>query len=298
MLCSLRFSSRHNQPHAPRDRGNERPPVVVSRSPRASLVFRARQKVVALTWKAAGMAEATGDEATMARSSSASSFKVYTRTGDGGSSCLFNMERRDKDDTVFEALGEVDEVGVAVGIARTFVEEAWRGDGGFGARSGPSDANGEANLGETPSALDGLSLRAAFEPLEQRLAEIQSRLMDVGSAVATPLDKSSEKQKSRVRFADKHVDVVEAWIDEYDAHLPPLANFILPGGGRAAAFLHQARTAARRAERRVVPLVRDGDCDAVVTKYLNRLSDFLYTAARFAAAAFGATETTYCKARE
>ena len=239
------------------------------------------------------MAEATGNEATMARSSSASSFKVYTRTGDGGSSCLFNMERRDKDDAVFEALGEVDEVGVAVGIARTFVEEAWRGDGGFG------ESNlGESSLGETPSALDGLSLRAAFEPLEARLAEIQSRLMDVGSAVATPLDKSSEKQKSRVRFADAHVDVVEAWIDEYDVYLPPLANFILPGGGRAAAFLHQARTAARRAERRVVPLVRDGDCDAVVTRYLNRLSDFLYTAARFTAAARGARETTYCKARE
>ena len=201
--------------------------------------------MVARTWKAAGMAEATGNEATMARSSSASSFKVYTRTGDGGSSCLFNMERRDKDDAVFEALGEVDEVGVAVGIARTFVEEAWRGDGGFG------ESNlGESSLGETPSALDGLSLRAAFEPLEARLAEIQSRLMDVGSAVATPLDKSSEKKKSRVRFADAHVDVVEAWIDEYDVYLPPLANFILPGGGRAAAFLHQARTAARRAERR------------------------------------------------
>ena len=69
-------------------------------------------------------------------------------------------------------------------------------------------------------------------------------------------------------------------------------------GGRAAAFLHQARTAARRAERRVVPLCREGDCDGVVGRYLNRLSDFLYTAARFAALAAGAPETTYCKARE
>ena len=246
------------------------------------------------------MAEATPDEATMAKSSSASSFKVYTRTGDGGSSCLFNMERRDKDDAVFEALGEVDEVGVAVGIARTFVEEAWRGDGdhgGLGASASTGDDAREAS-GDAPSAADGLSRRAAFEPLADRLAEIQSRLMDVGSAVATPLDKSSDAKKARVAFAEAHVDVVEAWIDEYDARLPALARFILPGGGRAAAFLHQARTATRRAERRVVPLCRNGDCDAVIGRYLNRLSDFLYTAARFAALAAGAPEVTYCKARE
>ena len=244
------------------------------------------------------MAEVTPDEATMARSSSASSFKVYTRTGDGGSSCLFNMERRDKDDAVFEALGEVDEVGVAVGIARTFVEEAWRGDRGFGAFASTGDDAPEPSGADAPSAADGLSLRAAFEPLADRLAEIQSRLMDVGSAVATPLDKSSDAKKARVAFAEAHVDVVEAWIDEYDARLPALTQFILPGGGRAAAFLHQARTATRRAERRVVPLCRNGDCDAVIGRYLNRLSDFLYTAARFAALAAGAPEGTYCKARE
>ena len=238
------------------------------------------------------MAEATPDEATTAKSSGASSFKVYTRTGDGGSSCLFNMERRDKDDAVFEALGEVDEVGVAVGISRTFVEEAWRGDGVFG-----DDAPTEAS-GDGPSAVDGLSRRAVFEPLAGRLAEIQSRLMDVGSAVATPLDRSSDAKKARVSFAEAHVDVLEAWIDEYDERLPALTQFILPGGGRAAAFLHQARTAARRAERRVVPLCREGDCDGVVGRYLNRLSDFLYTAARFAALAAGAPETTYRKARE
>jgi|TARA_B110000503_G_scaffold115011_1_gene173044 ATP:cob(I)alamin adenosyltransferase len=86
-------------------------------------------------------------------------------------------------------------------------------------------------------------------------------------------------------------------IRRYDESLPPLKNFILPGGNEESAFLHMARTAARRAERRVVPLAREEIVDQVVVKYLNRLSDFLYTAARFVAAADGARETIYCKAR-
>ena len=237
----------------------------------------------------------------MEKSSGASSFKVYTRTGDGGSSCLFNMERRDKDDIVFEALGEVDEVGVAVGIARTFVDEAWKRNVGSvvrrgGVREERRDAD-DADADDDPSAIDSLSLRAAFEPLSKRLSEIQSRLMDVGSAVATPLEKSSDAKKRRTEFADEHVKTLEGWIDEYDAFLPKLTNFILPGGGRASAFLHQARTATRRAERRVVPLARGGECDPVVARYLNRLSDFLYTAARFAGLAGGEEEVKYCKPR-
>jgi len=191
-------------------------------------------------------------------------YKVYTKTGDGGSSCLFNMERRSKDDVVFEALGDSDELNVAVGVAREFAQEMSEG---------------------------------ALDPtLIERLTEIQSRLLDVGSAVATPLDKSSAGKLKRVDFADAHVDLLEAWIDEYDAALPPLKVFILPSGGRTAVFLHLARTVCRRAERRVVPLVRGGDCPAVIQRYLNRLSDFLFTAARYASMREGRVEAPYKKA--
>lgn len=246
------------------------------------------------------MAEETGTGASVSagksieNSSSASSFKVYTRTGDGGSSCLFNMERRDKDDVIFEALGEVDEVGVALGAAKVWVDELWR----------LGRCDGEDEIDEVieehfdcSSEIDGLTYRQALEPLSNRITEIQSRLMDVGSAVATPLDNAPEHKKQRVNFEDKHVDTLEQWIDEYDEHLPPLKNFILPGGNKPAAFLHLARTAARRAERRVVPLARDELIDQVIVKYLNRLSDFLYTAARFVVVVDGSQETIYCKAK-
>ena len=191
-------------------------------------------------------------------------FKLYTKTGDLGSSCLFNMERRDKDDDVFEALGDVDELGVCVGIARTFAEEHVTPDG----------------------------------EMLARLLEIQSRLLDVGSAVATPLQSSStaEWKARRVEFAEEHITRLEGWIDEYDESLPPLTTFILPSGGKTAVHLHQARTVCRRAERRVVPLVRDGDCDQAVGRYLNRLSDFLYAAARYAAHREGHEELPYKKA--
>ena len=212
--------------------------------------------------------ERDGAESAGGGDAPANTFKVYTRTGDEGTSCLFNMERRDKDDAVFEALGDVDELGVAVGIANVFALEC-----------------------DDPACAPDLAL------LSERLVEIQSRLLDVGSAVATPLDASSDWKKTRVAFDDDHVDRLEAWIDEYDVRLPPLKNFILPGGGRVSVHLHQARTTARRAERRVVvPMVRGGDVAPVIGRYLNRLSDFLYTAARYAAAVSGHAETSYRKA--
>ena len=211
--------------------------------------------------------ERDGAESAGGGDAPANTFKVYTRTGDAGTSCLFNMERRDKDDAVFEALGDVDELGVAVGIANVFALEC-----------------------DDPACAPDLAL------LSERLVEIQSRLLDVGSARRHPLDASSDWKKTRVAFDDDHVDRLEAWIDEYDVRLPPLKNFILPGGGRVSVHLHQARTTARRAERRVVPMVRGGDVAPVIGRYLNRLSDFLYTAARYAAAVSGHAETSYRKA--
>eukprot|EP00887_Chlorella_sp_A99_P003214 scaffold9.g3214.t1 len=187
--------------------------------------------------------------------------KIYTRTGDTGTSSLYTGERRGKDDAVFAALGDVDELNSAVGVAR----EACR-------------------------TLDA--------GLAAQLESIQSRLLDVGSAVATPRTSpaAAGHKLHRTEFAGAaHVAQLEAWIDGMTEQLSPLSQFILPGGGQASAFLHLARTVCRRAERSVVPLVSAGAAEPAVVMYLNRLSDYLFTAARFAALRAGEPETVWQK---
>jgi cob(I)alamin adenosyltransferase len=185
-------------------------------------------------------------------------FKIYTKTGDKGESSLYNGQRKPKTDGVFAALGDVDELNACLGLAA--------------------------------AALDGGGALAA------QLAGIQSRLLDVGSAVATPLDASSDRKVAATAFPEDAAVGLEDAIDAMDDVLPPLTQFILPGGGEAAARLHVARAVCRRAERAVVAL-GEGATPASVRVYLNRLSDYLFTAARKAAQDAGAEETTYKKAR-
>lgn len=189
----------------------------------------------------------------------ASKIRVYTRTGDAGTTSLFNGERKSKDELYFQALGDVDELNANIGLAREHCD------------------------------LEGVGI-------ELQLVEIQSRLLDAGSAVATPQRASSPEKILRSSFPD-HAAQLETWIDVMDDTLPPLRNFILPSGGLASAQLHIARTVCRRAERALVPLVREGDLDATVMKYVNRLSDYLFVAARFAAANARKPEQVYKKAR-
>ncbi|GMF35949.1 unnamed protein product [Phytophthora lilii] len=185
--------------------------------------------------------------------------KVYTKTGDKGTSQLFSGERRPKSDGVFQALGDTDELNAQIGVA---VEQA---------------------------------RLAANAELPPRLEQIQSRLFDLGACVATPLTSASEtKQRRAGMFDEANVAQLERWIDEMDAQLPPLKCFILPsGGGLASTHLHVARAVCRRAERSIVPLVAAGDVDGVVQRYLNRLSDFLFVSARFAALKEGKEETKW-----
>ena len=93
----------------------------------------------------------------------------------------------------------------------------------------------------------------------------------------------------------RHTLEIEEWIDEYSELLPPLENFILPGGGKTSSALHVARSVCRRAERRIAPLVDDGDVDPEVLKYVNRLSDFLFVVARLAAKLDAKDETIYTR---
>ncbi|KAF9977077.1 hypothetical protein BGZ73_007049 [Actinomortierella ambigua] len=188
---------------------------------------------------------------------------LYTRTGDKGTSSLYNGERRTKTDRIFDALGSVDELSSSIGIAHFYCKKAGNG-------------------------LEDKLIEASF---------IQCNLQDIGSNIATPRSESSENKIQKTAFDVGHVDTLEGWIDHLDSLLPPLRNFILPSGGEASIFLHQARSICRRAERSTIPVVEAQDADDSVLKYLNRLSDFLFAAARFAAKHDGIEENVYKRAK-
>ncbi|KAK5910184.1 hypothetical protein CesoFtcFv8_004044 [Champsocephalus esox] len=184
--------------------------------------------------------------------------KIYTKTGDKGFSSTFTGERRPKEDHIFEALGNTDELSSAIGLAREFC----------------------LDKGHT---------------FTYQLDKIQCILQDVGSNIATPQSSARESHISRTKFAAQPISDLETWIDTFTEELPPLTNFILPSGGKGSAALHLARTVCRRAERSVAPIVRSGEADPDVAKFLNRLSDYLFTAARYAAMKEGSVETIYTR---
>ncbi|KAG2184422.1 hypothetical protein INT43_000331 [Umbelopsis isabellina] len=187
-----------------------------------------------------------------------------------GTSALYTGERRPKDDQIFEALGTTDELTSHLGMAREYCD---------------TQNNG----------------------LSEKLEVIQCLLQDIGSNIATPKGGANEFKRElslhglteRTKFDENgsHVKDLEDWIDELDRELPPLKNFILPSGGLAASSLHIARSVCRRAERRVHPLIQLDAADASTGKYLNRLSDYLFMAARYAAKYEGKEETVYKKPR-
>jgi len=221
-------------------------------------------------------------------------FRVYTKTGDGGDASLYNGERQPKDAAVFHALGDVDELNSAVGVARQAVRDVLERC----AAGPPADREEAAG----PWRMDEAS-RETLARLGRRLAGVQSRLLDVGSAIATPLVEGDERDVSgkaaRARFilSSGRLARLERFMDEMDDLLPPLSSFILPSGGFASCFLHVARATCRRAERACVPLSRDGRLEESCSVYLNRLSDLLFVAARFCAQCEGEPEVCYRKAR-
>ncbi|XP_045433261.1 corrinoid adenosyltransferase isoform X2 [Pipistrellus kuhlii] len=132
-------------------------------------------------------------------------------------------------------------------------------------------------------------------PFAEELEKIQCSLQDVGSSLATPRSSAREAHLRRTTFEAGRTLELEQWIDKYSSQLPPLTAFILPSGGKSSAALHFCRAVCRRAERRVAPLVQMGETDADVGKYLNRLSDYLFTLARYAAMKEGKQEKIYRK---
>jgi cob(I)alamin adenosyltransferase len=172
--------------------------------------------------------------------------KIYTRTGDDGTTALGDGTRLPKYDARVAAYGTVDETNAALGMARNAL------------------APEPAELGAT-------------------LTRIQNDLFDLGADLCVP-DRGKELPYEPLRITPAQVDWLEHEIDRMNAELRPLTSFVLPGGTPAAAALHLARTICRRAERQIVELsMKDGEpVSQAVVKYMNRLSDLLFVASRYA----------------
>ncbi len=169
--------------------------------------------------------------------------KLYTRTGDDGTTSLFDGTRVRKDHARVAAYGDVDEVNGCIGLA-----------------------------------IVSMPTTAGWNTLRERLTRIQSELFTVGADLATP---TSARQRAAVpTVTDAHVATLEQWIDDACAASPPLKSFVLPGGCEQACRLHAVRATARRAERSVVSLASIEPISAHVVEYLNRLNDLLFAWAR------------------
>jgi cob(I)alamin adenosyltransferase len=167
--------------------------------------------------------------------------KIYTKTGDKGETGLFGGERVSKDSLRISAYGTIDELNSFIGLAIT---------------------------------------EAKDEGVKKNLRKIQNQLFVVGSDLATPENEKSNKLNIKRTPSSFYTDI-EKMIDNYDAELEELRNFILPGGSKSAALLHVCRTICRRAEREVVALKNSVTIGENIIIFLNRLSDLLFVLSRF-----------------
>lgn len=188
--------------------------------------------------------------------------KLYTRRGDEGATGLFGGGRVRKDDLRVEAMGTVDELNAALGIAVRYLAES-----------------------------DALA----------RLGRIQADLFVLGAHLAAPPPGKGRTTPNLPALPLERVAQMESWIDEATSETPPLDNFVLPGGSPGAGWLHAARAVCRRAERRVVALVLEPPdesdasplADPEIVRYLNRLSDYLFAAARLENARSGGKDAIW-----
>jgi cob(I)alamin adenosyltransferase len=172
--------------------------------------------------------------------------KIYTRTGDDGTTGLVGNQRLPKDSLRVEVYGTVDELNAAIGLARAFCHET--------------------------------ALTDATHKVDEVLRGIQNTLFNLGAHLATPPKKL---RPGLPGVSKEHVEFLELLIDECNAELPPAREFVLPGGGKISAALHLARTVCRRAERLCARLRREEQIGDQVIPYLNRLGDALFVLARW-----------------
>lgn len=185
--------------------------------------------------------------------------RIYTRSGDAGTTLLVNGRRVRKDDPRVEAYGTVDELNACIGRARECIR-------------------------------DTASSSSEIRRLDRILLRVQHELFNLGSEVATDPGAIGDRQP---RILKLQVERLESEIDAMNGELLPLESFVLPGGSALNAELHVCRTVCRRAERRVVALMDDGQDLKQVRRYLNRLSDAMFVWSRWVCHAMGDAEVQW-----
>ena len=171
--------------------------------------------------------------------------KIYTKTGDKGTTALYGGTRVSKASARVESYGNIDELNSFIGLAKSEITN---------------------------------------EKVLNQLKKIQFDLFTLGSESATPIDKltlANGKSRLTLMISEKEIEELENWMDEFETQLEPLQYFILPGGGKSATSLHVCRTVCRRAERSLVFLNESEEVRPELIKYLNRLSDYLFVLARY-----------------
>lgn len=171
--------------------------------------------------------------------------KIYTKTGDKGTTALYGGNRVSKASARVESYGNIDELNSFIGLAKSEITD---------------------------------------EKVLNQLKKIQFDLFTLGSESATPTDKltlANGKSRLTLMISETEIEELENWMDEYETQLEPLQYFILPGGGKSATALHVCRTVCRRAERSLVFLNESEEVRPELIKYLNRLSDYLFVLARY-----------------
>ncbi len=182
--------------------------------------------------------------------------KIYTRTGDGGLTSLYDGQRIPKFKTRMEVVGTLDELNASLGVALTEIDDA---------------------------------------AVREQVTSIQNTLFNIGAEVAEGATKVKRMIPDSVRVDAGRDRELENWIDRFDQQLKPLTTFILPGGSAAGSRIHLTRTVCRRAERQLSRLAEEETINPHSLVFINRLSDYLFVAARFLNVQAGLPETPWDK---
>jgi len=222
---------------------------------------------------------------------------LYTKTGDNGTSSLYNGTRVKKDSIYFECLGDIDELNSNLGLVKAF----WRDEMDLSVIKLYNAPGAGALFYKHEKCVDSGKYYEWFS-LSKYIHEIQCNLMNISTQIATPFKVNFNEWISKVGINTSVISDIEKNIDRLDSVLPPLKNFVVPSGNKLISQIHVCRSITRRCERRYVSIRTIEESNEVLNdqlnipmKYLNRLSDYLFVLSRFVAMTLEIEEDIYSR---